>query len=70
MGRDFFRGKRGNKVGGKGLGVSHFIKDIDYDGVSKMKGKRKKKRDKRKSKIKTLKKKIVHCIVFCKKMSL
>ena len=31
----------------KSSGISHFIKDIDYNGVSKRKRKRKKKKEKK-----------------------
>ena len=51
---EFFEEKKkeiiGRDEGGRGSGVYRFIKDIDYNGASKWKGKRKKK-EKREEKI-------------------
>ena len=63
-GEVYLEKKKEEMKGVKASWVSCFIKDIDYSGVSKRKGKRKKKKEKRNSR------KIVHSmLVLSVKMS-
>ena len=43
-------------------GLSCFIKDIDYNGISKWRGKRKKKKENEKKKKKLVRNMIVYCL--------